>query len=187
MEKEVINRKIIADEIKSIYQMDCRILLLILAISAPVLLFLCFCFWFKTKYLFLPIAVTFLCANILASISAAILQRQIYIRKLARGDFRIEEDTLAEKIQTGDPWGRYEIRSRLWISPYGIIHRLRFSRYNEIVLHSGIYYRFSPTYYMTDKGVYDRAKEGEDFYLVLIGKRSVPMHLYSKKFFELQS
>jgi len=185
MEKEKITGKIIADEIKSIYRMDCRFLSVESAISVPVLLFLCFCFWRETKHLFLPIAVTFLCTIVSVSFSAAILQRLIYIRKLDRGDFRIEVDTLAEIIQTGDVWGQYEIRSRLWLSPLSV-YRLRFSRYGKILLYGGVYYRFSPTYYMTDKGVYDRAKVGEDYYLVFIGKRPVPMHLYSKELFVLK-
>ncbi len=184
MGKEIINKKIIAQDIKECYQKNIRYLLLAVAILIPVWILLCYLLIKEKSGMIVMIStVSFVLLSSIVLMS--IINRWIYIQKLKKGDFRIVEDTLAEIIQSGDVWGRYELRSRLWLSPYGV-YRLRFSRYGEILLYDGVYYRFSPTYYMTDKGVYDRAKVGEDYYLVFIGKRPVPMHLYSKELFVLK-
>ena len=186
MEKEIINNRIIAEDIIWNYRKDFVQLFLSLAVTTLTFVFLCLMGLFKTESLLLWVA-AFLYFFIYSVIFIGIISRWIYISKMKKGNFKVEIDSLAEKPKTGDPWGRYEIKSGLLLSSLSARgHRLRFARYGEFSLLHGNYYRFSPTFSMTDGGVYNRAKVGEDFYVVLIGKRKVPMNVYSTEFFILK-
>ncbi len=186
MEKEIINNKIIVQDMIQNYRKDFVQLFLSLAVTTLTFVFLCLVELFKTDSLLLWVAV-FLYFFIYSVIFIGIISRWIYISKMKKGDFKVEIDCLAEKPKTGDTWGRYEIRTGLLLASLSARgHRLRFARYGEFSLLHGSYYGFSPTFYMTDNGVYNCAKIGEDFYVVLIGKRKVPMNVYSTAFFTLQ-
>ena len=186
MEKEIINNKIIARDIIQNYQKDFIYFFFAFVITTLTFYFLCFMMISEKNNLMLWGVVIFLYLCVYCFISMSIINRCIYIRQIKNGDFKVVIDTLAEIPKTGDIWGRYEIKSRLWMFPFGANHRLRFAHYGEIELQNTKYYRFSSTFYMTAKGVCDRAKIGEDFYVVLIGKRKVPMNVYSTEFFTLK-
>ncbi len=186
MEKEIINKTTIQQDLRWHYTCDIRRLFMKTAIMAiPVLIF-CFVSFMAHA----PIGFTlFFAAAFLTGFGAApiaIFRRLIYIHKIKRGDFFIKKDRLTSKKIAPNPFDIMDVGYALFPHRNKRIYHLYFAVYGKFTLFIRENYKFSKNFFMTGKGIYDRAKVGEDFYVVLIGKRKVPMNVYSTEFFILK-
>lgn len=186
MKKENINRITIQQDLKWHYTCDIRQLFIKTAIMAlPVVVFC-----FVSSMAHAPIGFTlFFATAFLTGFGAApiaIFRRLIYIHKIKQGDFFIKTDRLTSKKIAPNPLDIMGVGHSLFSHLSKRIYHLYFAAYGKFTLFIRENYKFSKNFFMTGKGIYDRAKIGEDFYVVLIGKRKVPLNVYSTEFFTLQ-
>ncbi|MBQ4093225.1 MAG: hypothetical protein IJC82_07950 [Firmicutes bacterium] len=186
MEKEIINKATIQQDLKWHYTCDIRLLFMKTAAMVFPVAVVCFVSFMAH----MPIGLTVLLA--LAFLTAfgaapiAIFRRLIYIHKIKQGNFLIKKDRLTSKKVAPNPFDIMGVGHSLFSHLNKRIYHLYFAVYGKFTLFIRENYTFSESFFMTGKGIYDQAKIGEDFYVVLIGKRKVPMNVYSTAFFTLQ-
>ena len=181
MQKEVLTKEIIKNELTKHFTKVLRNFLLLL----PVYILGCMLMVFALGMLVNVFASDKMIANVIEVIISIILGI-VYILevfnslknflKIKKGEFELVNDWVVDKLpkRRGGKYQHYRPNT------------LIFARNKKYGIPEGLNYEWSQLYSMSDDGVYRCAEINDDFYVIIVGKKKNVL-AYNKKMFELKN